>query len=59
VISLLLTILVWLLVAAIVLWAVQWIVSLLPVSPAVRNIILAIVALLLLLAALQRLGYVL
>lgn len=54
--SILLSLIVFILVAALVLWFVSYILSLLPIDPTLRNIVLALVALLLLLVALQRFG---
>lgn len=57
-IELLLSILVFLLIGAIVLWLTRLIVANLPISPTVQNIIIAIVGLILLLVFLQRMGWV-
>lgn len=57
-IELLISILVFLLIACIILWFVHFIVSNLPISPTIRNLIVAIVALILLLYFLQRQGWV-
>ena len=56
--TLIIELLIFLLVAAIIIWLASWIVGNLPVPPMVRNIILAIVGLLLLLYFLQRQGLV-
>lgn len=55
-ISFLISLIVFLLVASIVLWFVSYIVGRLPIDPMFRNIILALTALLLLLAFLTQTG---
>jgi hypothetical protein len=55
-ISTLVSILIFILIAALVLWFCSYILSLLPLNPTLKNICLAIIALLLLLIALQRFG---
>jgi len=52
----LLSLIIFLIIAAIVLWLVQTIAANLPVTPTLRSIILAVAALLLLLIFLQRVG---
>lgn len=54
--SILVSLIVFIIVAALVLWFVSYILTLLPIDPTLRNIVLALVALLLLLVALQRFG---
>lgn len=54
--SLLLSILIFIIIAAIVLWFASYILAHLPVDATLRNIILALIALILLLVFLQRLG---
>jgi VIT1/CCC1 family predicted Fe2+/Mn2+ transporter len=54
--SLIISIIVFLLIAAIVLWFVSYIVGRLPIDPMFRNIILALTALLLLLVFLMQTG---
>jgi hypothetical protein len=56
--SMLVSLLIWLIVAAIVLWLVNIIVGNLPVSPTVRMLIVAVVALLILIAFLNQTGLV-
>jgi len=55
-VSLILSLIIFILVAALVLWLVSYILGLLPIDPTLRNIVLALVALLILIAALQRFG---
>jgi hypothetical protein len=57
VIETLLAILIFVIIAAIILWLVRLIVSNLPVSPTVQNIIIAIVALVLLLVFVRQQGW--
>jgi hypothetical protein len=57
VIETLLAILIFVIIAAIILWLVRLIVSNLPVSPTIQNIIIAIVALILLLVFVRQQGW--
>lgn len=52
----LVALIIFIIVAALLLWFVSYILGLLPIDPTLRNIVLALVALLLLLVALQRFG---
>jgi hypothetical protein len=54
----LLGLIIFLIIAAIVLWLVQTITANLPVTPVVRSLILAVTALILLVAFLQRVGII-
>jgi phosphate/sulfate permease len=56
-ISSLISILVFIVVAAIILWLVRLIVSNLPVSPTIQNVIVAIVGLILLLVFVRQQGW--
>lgn len=54
--STILSLIVFIIIAALVLWFVSYILGLLPIDPTLRNIVLALIAFLLLLIALQRFG---
>lgn len=54
--SLLIMILIWLVIAAVVLYFVQYILAQLPIDAGLRGVILAVIALLILLVFLQRVG---
>lgn len=54
--GLLITILIWLIIAAVVLYFAQFILAQLPMNAGLRSVILAVIALLILLIFLQRVG---
>lgn len=56
--TIIIELIIFLIIAAIIIWLASWIVGNLPVPPMVRNLILALIGLLLLLYFLQRQGLV-